>query len=217
MNKICPTDNNIFSEEEKEILQEVMNIAFGKASADFTEVIDACLILSVPCITLIKAEKLSEYISGEINHTSGISIVEQSFWGNFKGMAFLIFPSQSGKKLVRLLEDGDKSLFESEDMAVLEREILIEVGNILIGACVGKLSELLNEVVTYSPPRVVFENTSSTRIAKNIFEPDSLAVIMKTVFSLDKEDVNGYLFLVARQESFNWLKLALNNFIEQYG
>ncbi len=44
----------IISEEERDILQEVMNIAFGKASAELAELIDIYVVLSIPDIKLLQ-------------------------------------------------------------------------------------------------------------------------------------------------------------------
>jgi chemotaxis protein CheC len=111
--------------------------------------------------------------------------------------------------------DGDSS-FATESMYILERETLMEVGNILIGACVGKITELLGDFVTYSPPKVVIENHSNEIIPKNLFNPEYSAIAMKTVFCFKNRDVNGFLFLLTSHESFAWLKESLATFLEKY-
>lgn len=203
------------SEEEKEILQEIMNIAFGKAASDLAEVINIFVVLSVPYIEMIKAQDLPEYLKTQLNEFERISIVEQNFWGDFKGSAFLAFQASAGRELVSLFGD-DSEDFGSESSDALERETLMEVGNILIGACVGKLSELLGDAVTYSPPRVVTENTSKDAIPANIFESESSAIILKTVFCFNERNVTGFLFLVTSHDSILWLKKSLVTFMEQY-
>ena len=55
----------IFSDEERDILQEVMNIAFGKASAELAEVIDIYVVLSVPNIKPLKTAEVPQYIEEE--------------------------------------------------------------------------------------------------------------------------------------------------------
>ena len=55
------------SDEERDILQEVMNIAFGKASADLAEVIDIYVVLSIPDIKLLKTAEVPGYIESEID------------------------------------------------------------------------------------------------------------------------------------------------------
>jgi len=203
------------SHEEKEILQEIMNIAFGKAASDLAEIINIFVVLSVPYIEMLKAQDLPEYLMTQISEYDRISIVEQNFWGDFKGSAFLVFQADAGRELVSLFGE-DPMDFGSEPIESLEKETLMEVGNILIGACVGKLSELLGDAVTYSPPRVVTENTPNDAIPANIFETNSSAIILKTVFCFNERNVKGFLFLVTSQDSVLWLKKSLVTFMEQY-
>jgi chemotaxis protein CheC len=207
----------IISDEEIDILQEIMNIAFGTAAAELAEVINIFVNLSVPYIRLIPADELPEYISSETHDLTTISMVEQNFWGKFKGSAFLIFPDSAGKVFVSLFEE-DVSVEDeiAEPIEVLEKETLMEVGNILIGACVGKVSELLGDNVTYSPPSVVLGNHPKYEIPESLFDPANSAVVMRTVFNFQERDLNGFLFLLTSHESVEWLRDALARFMEQY-
>jgi chemotaxis protein CheC len=209
------TDTHI-TEEEQDILQEIMNIAFGKAAADLAEVINIFVVLSVPDIRIIKAVDLPDYIQTEFSEFGNISIVEQNFWGEFKGNALLIFPADAGKELISLLGDGGELTFGSESSDILENETLMEVGNILIGACVGKVAELLKDVVTYSPPRVIIEDHPNVSMPKTLFDPSNSAILLKTVFCFNERNVNGFLFLITSHNSIIWLKKALADFMEQY-
>lgn len=208
-------DYNAISEEEKEILQEIMNIAFGKAAADLAEVINIYVVLSVPHIEMLRAQELPEYLKSQISNYDRISIVEQNFWGDFKGSAFLVFKASAGRELIAIFGDDSES-FCMESADALEKETLMEIGNILIGACVGKLAELLKDSVTYSPPRVVTENTPNDAIPASLFDPSSSAIVLKTVFSFQERNVNGFLFLVTSHDSILWLKKSLVKFMEQF-
>lgn len=205
-----------FSPLEKDILQELMNIGFGQAAADLAQVIDLSIELSVPDIQLFKAVDLSVHIAKEVAEDQEFSLVEQYFLGKFKGIALLVFPAKAGKQLVSLFGLEDHRNSPSERLELLEKEAMIEVGNILIGACVGKITELLNDVVIYSPPRVMIQNVFNSTLPKNLFDPSSMAISMKTVFHFEQQKISGQLFLIANQESIIWLKSALNAFMEQY-
>jgi len=204
------------TDEEKDILQEIMNIAFGQAAADLAEVINIFVVLSVPDIKIIKANDLPEYIGTEFNELGNISMVEQNFWGEFKGNALLIFPAGAGKELISLLGDERDLSLEPQASDILENETLMEVGNILIGACVGKIAELLKDVVTYSPPRVLIEDQPNVSLPKTLFDPANSAILLKTVFCFNERDVNGFLFLITSDNSVLWLKKALADFMDQY-
>jgi len=206
----------ILTEEERDILQELMNIAFGKAAADLAEVISIFVVLSVPNIQVLKAAELPDYLRQEIRDQENLSIVEQNFRGRFRGGAYLVFPAGAGKELISLLNADSEPNFEAGSIDILEKETLMEIGNILIGACVGKMTELLGDVVTYSPPRVVVENQPHEILPHNLFNPEYSALVMKTVFRFDERDVNGFLFLVTSHDSVEWIRKSLADFLEQY-
>ena len=207
---------NTLTNEELEILQEIMNIAFGRATSDLAEIIDVYIKLSVPYVNVLKAVELPAYIKKELKDYGNISLVEQRFWGNFKGHALLVFPSVAGKKLIALLSNDKSEFIEFDTIDELEKETLIEVGNILIGACIGKMADLLKDIITFSPPTVLIENHPNNAIPKSIFDPDDTTIILRTIFRFEKKDIEGFLFLLVRHESINLLKKALNEFMEQY-
>lgn len=210
-------NNAIASEEEKEILKEMMNIAFGKATFHLAEIIDIYVKLSVPQVEILSANSLSDYIQKETKDYDTIDMVKQHFWGKFKGIAYLIFSAGAAKKLVTLLQNNSDERFENEPIAAMEKEALLEIGNIVIGACTGKLFELLKDVVTYSPPMAVIENTPKNAISVDEFDSNCSAIMLKALFHFEKEDINGSLFLVmSGSESIMRLKNALNEFVDQF-
>ncbi len=201
--------------EETDTLQEIMNIAFGRAASDLAEYIDIFVVLNPPHIEVLQAFDLPAYLNHELKDYDKVSVVEQNFWGKFKGNAFLVFPTGTGKRMISLFNSENK-VFESEPTYELEKETFLEIGNILIGACIGKIAELLGDVTTYSPPRVVVENSLRGVVYDNLSDPDNLAIVLRTVFEFNEKNVSGYMFILTKQESFAWLKTALSKFLEQY-
>ncbi|KPK31575.1 MAG: hypothetical protein AMK70_12305 [Nitrospira bacterium SG8_35_1] len=207
----------VISDEELDILQEVMNIAFGKASAAQAEIIDIYVVLSIPDIRLMKTEEVPGYIEAEINDFKNISVIKQNYTGKFHGSALLFFPGGAGKKLFPLFDSDQAAAPESESLDfVPEKETLLEVGNILIGASVSKVAELLDDEVSYRPPRIIVESRPGDIVDWDLAEPEGPAILMRTVFSFDNRDISGLLFLIPSYKSFEWLKKALHAFLEQY-
>jgi len=217
---MAQNDNSkpMITKAETDLLQEIMNIAFGRAASDLAECIDIFVVLNVPQIKLVYASDLPLYINQEIMNynTDRVSVVEQNFWGKFKGSAYLVFPSGTGKRIISLF-DGRDEFFESDPTHEMEKETFMEVGNILIGACIGKIAELLGDVTTYSPPRVVVEKSLRNIVYTDFMDdPDSLAIVLRTVFEFNDKNISGYMFVLTKQESFGWLKNALHKFLAQY-
>ena len=208
--------HNLVTTEELDIIQEIMNIAFGKATADLAELINIYVQLSVPDARVMETSSLPGYIKEVIKDYTDISTVQQKFWGEFKGSALLVFPAGAGKDLIGLLVGDEVHSFESDPIQELEKGTLMEVGNILIGACVGKIAELLNDALTFSPPVVLTGNTAHEVLPQAVIDSYNYAIALKTSFSFEKRDVVGFLFIITSQESMLWLKKALNDFLDQY-
>jgi len=204
------------TELEKDALQEIMNIGFGRAAADLAEIINLHVILSVPHIAVLQSEEVISYIHNQIPDTTDMSMITQFFSGRFNGGSFLVFPHGEGRKLLRIF-DGEMALLgENYDIDVLEKETLVEVGNIIIGACVGKIAEMLGDVVSYAPPRFVSQDQIFETLDDVLNASDSFAILFKTVFNFEQYNVSGYLFLVSQQSIMPWLKQAIAEFLGPY-
>ena len=209
--------SKIINDDERDILQEVMNIAFGKASAELAELIDIYVVLSIPDITLLNTVDVPQYIEEEIKDFERVTVIKQNYRGKFHGSALLFFPGGAGKQLFSLFENGENPATDLDDLSVvLEKETLLEVGNILIGASVSKVAELLDDEITFRPPQILIDNNPDDIVDWDLAEPECPAILMRTVFGFDKRDISGFLFLIPSYNSFEWLKKALNSFLEQY-
>jgi chemotaxis protein CheC len=202
--------------KELDLLQEIMNIAFGKATAELAELIDIRVELNVPYAKVIYSTELPEYLQEQIRDYGDISIVEQRFWSEFKGSTLLIFPAGSGKELITLLTGEEVDTFLSDPVDELEKGTLMEVGNILIGACMGKIAELLNNTLTYSPPIVHIGDNAHDLLPNSIMSSYELTIALRTNFNFENKDVFGFLFVLTSQESLNWLKKALHDYLKQF-
>ncbi len=201
---------------ERDALQEILNIGFGRAAADLTEIIDLHVLLSVPYIAIIKADDLISYLHSELPDGSDLGMVSQVFYGRFSGSSFLIFPDGERRKLLSLFDDELPLDFTFEGSDILERESLMEIGNLIIGACIGKVAELLGDEVTYDPPRFFSHDQVLETIAHLAGSADSFAIVFKNVFGFDQYKVNGYQFMICRYQTMPWLKQAIKEFLAPY-
>lgn len=214
---MSPSQDGILTEIEKDALKEIINIAFGKAAASLADVIGLYVILNVPKIEILQPDEIQEFIGKEINESKGLSIVEQYYIGKIKGAAFLVLSYESNKQLVALLDDGkDKDTFDMFSPASLEQETVVEMGNIIIGACVSKIADLLQVYVTYTPPRFLAGKLSRDDLPQKIFDRESYVIVLKTIFQFEKKDISGFLFLVNSFESIQWLKEAIQKYLKNY-
>ncbi len=111
--------------------------------------------------------------------------------------------------LSRLLSDDD-SLLGSFDAN--GREIITEVGNILLNACLGVFGNLLKVQVTFAVPRLQVAGVGKV-LQSIIVQEEELqyGLMIHTRFHLRASDVAGYLIIVLGITSLDKMLRELNN------
>ncbi len=213
----------ILSAEDTDVLQELMNIAFGKAAADLAQVMDLFVVLSVPNVRVISAAEFLPYLRAAYDQPSPVNVIEQAFRGPLCGRAVLTLPAHSSHTLLAALgaspppAPAGAELDPVYDTNALERETLMEVGNIVIGACVGKLAELLDCVVMYAPPAVSTLQAGGGGLELLTLDPSHSVIVLQTLFCFNDQDASGHVFLIIDDDSAAWLRQALARFLASYG
>ncbi|MDC7233062.1 MAG: chemotaxis protein CheC [Spirochaetales bacterium] len=208
------TDNAfMLTDMELDALRETMNISFGSAAADLADIMDIFIQLTVPSISSVDVSHLPDFVNREITDFSTSSVVQQKYDGDFEGMAFLIFPYGNEKELISYFQDSDADTFKSDQLIDLEKEVLLEISNILIGACIGRIFEMLNSRISYQPPQILSGTDFDESFVSSELVGNDLAITMNTFFSFEDRNTKGYLILINSQNSIPHLKKALAKFI----
>jgi len=201
---------------EKDALQEIMNIAFGEAAADLSNVMNMFVTLTVPRIHILKIGEIHPYILDEISAEDDISMIRQFFSGKFSGSSILIFPHGEGKKLLKLFDQTLEEASSDPGMDALAKEALIEISNIIMCACVSKIAGMLGDVVNYSPPRFYSQDQIDGTLREAFSGHEIFAIFFKTVFHFKDFDASGFLFLITNFNTLDWLKNAIDDYLNQY-
>jgi len=202
-----------FSEIEYDALKEMMNIGFGRAAATLSEIMDVNVVLSVPIIKILDSKAIAGFVQNQSLGTTAYSMVEQFFMGKFSGVSILLLPEEEGKNLIGLFCPTPLDNMRTDDLNNLTRETIMEIGNILIGACVGMISELMGNQVSFRPPQYASGEFNHLQIEHHVAEAGMLALIFKTIFHFEKQNIQGNLFLVTSNQSIVWLQSAIGVFL----
>jgi chemotaxis protein CheC len=202
------------SELEIDALKEMMNIGFGRAAATLSEIMDVNLLLSVPIISMVGAADIAGFIRHQASGNIAYSMVEQFFLGKFAGTSLLLLPEAEGRNLISLFSTASIEDLRTQELDNLARETIMEIGNILIGACVGMISELMNNHVTFRPPQYLSGTVDRLDLDEHLKGAGSVALIFKTIFHFDKMNIQGNLFLITSDQSVVWMKSAIDDFLK---
>ena len=90
---------------------------------------------------------------------------------------------------------------------LLEQETLLEIGNIIVGACVGEIANILKDMVRFSPPEFFVQ--SGAQIAKSsLFEDNQFVLSFKTKFKLEEQDGFTPKMVEDRLPRMHWINLT---------
>ena len=195
--------------EQQDALVEVINIAFGRAAASLSKLTGQRVQLEVPQVTMCPIEELSRGLRPMIR--GDVASVHQIFSGPVVGDALLVIDQRSAAILKELLTNEPALPLEIDASA---REVLTEIGNILLNACLGTFGNLLKVQVSFSVPHLTLETlegvVSSITVGRQGLR---YALIVHAGFQLRDSNLTGYLVIVLSVASIERLIRA----IEQRG
>jgi chemotaxis protein CheC len=191
----------ILTEQQTDALGEFINIAFSRTASSLSEITGQRVLLEVPQVEIYPIEdvatNLTRFLPGEV------ASIHQPFDGAIAGDAFLILNYDGAVQLADLLTDGNTAQPQLDESA---REVLTEVGNILLNACLGMFGNVLRVRVNFSVPYLHLESLDEL-VDTLRKERDGLryAIIVYTSFHIRESAVKGYLVLILSIVSLNRL------------
>lgn len=193
------------NEVQHDALVELLNIGFGRAGASLSKLTQQRVSLEVPHVAIHPVSQLNETLSRLVKDE--VASVHQVFSGPVAGDAVLMLDPVAASTLKELLTD-EPALPLSLDAS--SREVLTEVGNILLNACIGTFGNLLNVPVSFSVPDIDLASLQTT-VDKLIGEEDShrYALVVTAGFRLRAAEVTGYVVIVLTVQSLARLLRAV--------
>jgi chemotaxis protein CheC len=201
------------TERQADALSELINIAFARTGAALSELTGHRVVLNPPAVAVYRTEELrgalAKFVPGDV------ASIHQVFAGPVAGDALLLLNYEGALQLTDLLTDEhNPSAFLDESA----REVLTEVGNILLNACLGMFGNLLNVHVTFSVPRLHLETLDEllASITTNKTEMH-YALVVYTAFQLRDSFVKGFLVIVLSVTSLDRLIHEVDTWEAQQG
>ena len=179
------------SERQNDALTELINIAFSRTAASLSGLTGHHVLLDVPGVTLYSIGQLSVELNKFL--PAEIATVHQVFTGPLAGDALLLLNYDGAVRLTDLLTEEHS---QSQRLDESAREVLVEVGNILLNACLGMFGNLLQVRVSFSVPHLHLEALDDL-ISSLIKDKDQVhyALVIYTAFRLRDSAVSGYLVI----------------------
>ena len=197
------------TEDERDCLQELMNIAYGSATAAITEILNAFAKLSIPKIQIIDACELKNYLSKELNLDQEHLVSLQQINGTLNGENMFVIDKESAINIAYKfgLEENE---INDEELC----DIVLEITNILSSSTISKLAEDIDTNVSFSAP--VIKNISSVNQLNNLFiSKYEKVIIISTQLNFEDLNIHAELFIFTTDNSILYIKEKLNKILDE--
>ena len=195
------------NEVQHDALVELLNIGFGRAGASLSRLTGHRVLLEVPQVSIHPINQLHGFLEQVVEEE--VASVHQIFSGPVAGDALLILDPVAAAALKELLT-SEPALPLALDAST--REVLTEVGNIVLNACVGTFGNLLRMQLGFSVPSI---NVATVKAVLDSLESAQdgfrYALVVTAGFRLRDAEVTGYVVIVLTGQSLNRLLGAVDD------
>jgi chemotaxis protein CheC len=190
---------------QHDALVELLNIGFGRAGASLSSLTGHRVLLEVPHVVIHPVDQLNATLG--LFMTGDVASVHQTFGGPVGGDAMLLLDPVAATTLKELLTNEPALPLTLDTSA---REVLTEVGNILLNACLGTFGNLLNVPISFSVPDIDIASLRAI-VDRMIGIGDSFryALVVTAGFRLRDAEVTGYVVIVLTVQSLTRLLVAV--------
>lgn len=196
------------TEEHRDCLQEVTNVAMGQAGERLARLLDTFVVLSIPHIDLMGPSDVSMALSSVDSNKSVSGVCQGFIGGGIAGEAMLLFNDTSFLDLAKLMKrDG-----ELDEKA--ECELLMDTTNLLFGACLKGIAEQIDMDFSFGPPMVLGQHQSVSELVKLDTQKWKEVLVTEINYTLEGYDVNCDLLIMVTEDSMDLLFKKLDFLLE---
>ncbi len=186
--------------------QEVANVAMGRAGDSLARFLDVFVELPVPKVNHIELSELIMALQFT-EKESTVSAVCQGFIGpGISGEALLIFNDSSFQNIADLMK------YQGEINDHVQLELLMDIANILVGACLQGISDQLDINLSQGHPVVLGQHVKVSDLLKtNKQWCKTLSIEIN--YSIQEKGVNCDLLLLLTEDCLDTLKQRISYII----
>jgi chemotaxis protein CheY-P-specific phosphatase CheC/CheY-like chemotaxis protein len=201
-------DSPMIKVDLRDACQEIANVAMGRAADLLAKLLDVFVLLPIPNVNVLEVSELTMTLKATEEH-SKVSALCQGFIGaGIAGEALLLFHDSSFKDMAKLM-----GLANPEDINT-EMEVMIDTGNVLIGAFLNGISEQLHMKFSQSHPVVLGRHCTVNDLIHDNSEKWSRTLAMEINYRIEDHDIQCDLLLLFTEDSLPTLNFKLGYLLD---
>jgi chemotaxis protein CheC len=189
--------------QQSDALSELVNIGMGQAGDSLARLFDTFIQLSIPRITVVQPGDVAQVIAALVDTSGPIIAVRQAFSSRIRGEAIALYAAGGCDAIADLVKYPD----------VTGDELLLEISNILVGACVGALASQFSLDLSFSPPSILGQHRTVNELLDVEGLPWQNALLAEVNFRIEDRAFHCHLLTFWPDESIAVLLRAVDSFL----
>ncbi|MEA3639142.1 MAG: hypothetical protein VBE63_04275 [Lamprobacter sp.] len=195
-------------EDQIDCLGELINVAYGKATARVADIMGAFATMRPPQIAVIDRDHFRQLLQQACALSTSCYLARQSFMGDFSGEVVFLLDEASATNITAYLQ----SQLDSDDSD--DADLLLELGNIVTAAMMNELCAQMDARVTLSEPelhRLSLLSDANRSASIGVFDH---VIKIETLIEFAEQQIQGRIFILTHGQSFEWIRRTLNRMLD---
>lgn len=177
-NSLIVSEPSELNELRQDALQEIFNISMGQAADSLASLVNDRVHLSVPQMHWVEKSRVQD-LKAAMKRVPKGAIICQPFFGYLKGEILVCYEQGTQYGVI-----GQSLAYSRVDTQRWQHELLLEITNILGGACLRGVAEQLNIRIDFGAPALIDRHNDVTAILLNPSSVWVKALMMEIGFSV---------------------------------
>jgi chemotaxis protein CheY-P-specific phosphatase CheC/DNA-binding NarL/FixJ family response regulator len=192
----------------RDCYQEIANIAMGRAGDLLARLLNVFVNLPIPNVNLIEVSELSMALSAVENNESTSGVCQGFISAGVSGEALLILSDSSFQDVAALMN------YQNKLDKGTELELLMDMANLLIGACLSGISEQLDTAFSQGHPVVLGQHRKISELIASNDKKWRRTLAIEISYGIENYPIKCDLLLLFTEKSMKTLNDKISYLLE---
>jgi len=193
----------------RDVFQELTNVAMGQAGDLLARLLKVFVKLPIPNVNVIEVSELHMAIASVEQKETTSAVCQGFIGGGVSGEALLILNDSSFVDIAKLMK------YEGRINAKTELELLMDVGNILIGSVLKGLAEQIDMSFSQGHPVVLGQHAPVSEMIKANAGRWKRTLAIEISYGIENYNINCDLLLLFTEDSIKTLNYKVQFLLEE--
>jgi len=196
------------SSDMRDCYQEIANVAMGRAGDLLARLLNVFVQLPIPNVNFIEVSEIRMALKDVEANDSTSGVCQGFISAGISGEALLILNDSSFKDVASLLN------YQYDAEMGTELELLMDLANVLIGACLKGISEQLDVQFSQGHPEVLGQHRKISELIANNAKKWKKTLAIEISYSIENYPIKCDLLLLFTESSMLTLNKKLSYLLD---